>query len=327
MAPSWVMTVLARCEETNLVLNWEKCHFMVREGIFLGHKISSKGIEVDNAKIKAIEKLPPPISVRGVRSFLGHASFYRQFIKDFSKVANPMCKLLEKDVKFVFNEACLMAFDELKKRENQVPYHLSRLEDREHVDEAVVIKETFPDEQLFALRSAEVPCCHRTGNISKRHERPLKDILEIELFDVWGIDFMGPFIPSKGNKYILVIIDYISKWVEAIVLPTNNASVVAVFLKKNILMRIGTPRAIINDQGAHFWNQLFDKLLLKYGVKHKIATAYHPQMSGQVEVSNREIIRILDKTVSMSRKDWSLKLDNALWVYKTTYKTPRHIPL
>ncbi|XP_059310171.1 uncharacterized mitochondrial protein AtMg00860-like [Lycium ferocissimum] len=108
--------VLAHCEETNLVLNWEKCHFMVLEGIVLGHKISSKGIEVDKAKIEAIEKLPPPVSVRGVRSFLGYTGFYRRFIKDFSKVANPMCKLLEKNMKFVFNEACLTAFDELKRR-------------------------------------------------------------------------------------------------------------------------------------------------------------------------------------------------------------------
>ncbi|XP_059310013.1 uncharacterized mitochondrial protein AtMg00860-like [Lycium ferocissimum] len=102
---------------TNMVENYmeEKCHFMVREGIVLGHKVSSQGIEVDKAKIEAIEKLPPPVSVRGVRSFLGHAGFYRRFIKDFSKVANPMCKLLEKDVK-LFNETCLKAFDELKVR-------------------------------------------------------------------------------------------------------------------------------------------------------------------------------------------------------------------
>ncbi|XP_075077225.1 uncharacterized protein LOC142163968 [Nicotiana tabacum] len=102
--------VLKRCKETNLVLNWEKCHFMVDEGIVLGHKISKHGIEVDRAKIEIISKLPPPTSVKGVRSFLGHAGFYRRFIKDFSKIANPMCKLLEKDAKFVFDEDCLKAF-------------------------------------------------------------------------------------------------------------------------------------------------------------------------------------------------------------------------
>ncbi|XP_059302287.1 uncharacterized protein LOC132054261 [Lycium ferocissimum] len=149
-----------------------------------------------------------------------------------------------------------------------------------------------------------------------------KGILEIKLFDVWGIDFMGPFIPSQGNRHILVAVDYVSKWVEAITLPTNNASVVARFLKKNIFMSFGTPRAIISDQGTHFCNRFFDKLLLKYGVKHKVATTYHPQMSGQVEVSNGEITRISEKTVSVSRKDWSLKLDDAMWAYRTAYKTP-----
>ncbi|XP_059291973.1 uncharacterized mitochondrial protein AtMg00860-like [Lycium ferocissimum] len=89
---------------------------MVKEGIVLGHKISEKGIEVDQAKIDVISKLPPPISVKGVRSFLGHAGFYRRFIKDFSKIANPMCKLLEKESKFNFDEKCIKAFEELKLR-------------------------------------------------------------------------------------------------------------------------------------------------------------------------------------------------------------------
>ena len=106
--------VLQRYEETNLLLNWEKCHFMVQEGIILGHKISFKGIEVDKAKIDVIEKLPPPINVKGVRSFLGHAGFYRRFIKDFSKIAKPLSNLLNKDVLFLFDEECLRASNTLK---------------------------------------------------------------------------------------------------------------------------------------------------------------------------------------------------------------------
>jgi len=106
--------VLKRCEESNLVLNWEKCHFMVQEGIVLGHKISVRGIEVDKAKIDVIKKLPPSMNVKGVRSFLGHAGFYRRFIKDFSKVAKPLSNLLNKDVAFVFNEECMDAFNDLK---------------------------------------------------------------------------------------------------------------------------------------------------------------------------------------------------------------------
>ena len=106
--------VLARCEETNLVLNWEKCHFMVQEGIVLGHRISARGIEVDRAKIEAIEKLPPPSSVKGIRSFLGHAGFYRRFIKDFSQIAKPLSNLLVQGIPFEFDSQCLHAFSMLK---------------------------------------------------------------------------------------------------------------------------------------------------------------------------------------------------------------------
>ena len=107
-------TVLERCEETNLVLNWEKCHFMVQEGIILGYRISARGIEVDRAKIEAIEKLPPPSSVKGIRSFLGHAGFYRRFIKDFSQIAKPLSNLLVQGIPFEFDSQCLHAFSVLK---------------------------------------------------------------------------------------------------------------------------------------------------------------------------------------------------------------------
>ena len=107
-------SVLVRCKETNLVLNWEKCHFMVQEGIVLGHRISARGIEVDRAKIEAIEKLPPPSSVKGIRSFLGHTGFYRCFIKDFSQIAKPLSNLLVQGIPFEFDSQCLHAFSVLK---------------------------------------------------------------------------------------------------------------------------------------------------------------------------------------------------------------------
>ncbi|KAL4355065.1 hypothetical protein GQ457_06G013840 [Hibiscus cannabinus] len=107
---------LKRCKETNLVLNWEKCHFMVNEGIVLSHKISSKGMEVDKAKIEVISKLPPPTTVKGIRSFLGHAGFYRRFIGDFSKITKPLCSLLEQDRPFEFNDDCTKAFNLLKQK-------------------------------------------------------------------------------------------------------------------------------------------------------------------------------------------------------------------
>ena len=107
-------SVLVRCEETNLVLNWEKCHFMVQEGIVLGHRISVRGIEVDKSKIEVIEKLPPPSSVKGIRSFIGHAGFYRRFIKDFSWIAKPLSNLLVQRKPFDFDEQCVQAFSILK---------------------------------------------------------------------------------------------------------------------------------------------------------------------------------------------------------------------
>ncbi|XP_058746143.1 uncharacterized protein LOC131619017 [Vicia villosa] len=164
--------------------------------------------------------------------------------------------------------------------------------------------------------------CQRTGNISKRNQMPQNSMLEVELFDVWGIDFMGPFPPSFGKNYILVAVDYVSKWVEAVALPSNDAKVVVKFLKENIFARFGVPRALISDEGTHFLNHLMERLLQKYNVKHKIATAYHPQTSGQVEVSNRQLKQILEKTVNSSRKDWAIKLDDALWAYRTAFKTP-----
>ncbi|GJX02579.1 reverse transcriptase domain-containing protein [Tanacetum coccineum] len=113
--------MLKRCEDTNLALNWEKSHFMVKEGIVLGHKISKKGIEVDKAKIDVISKLPHPTTVKGIRSFLGHAGFYRRFIKDFSKISRPMTHLLEKNTPFNFSEDCILAFQTLKKKLTEAP--------------------------------------------------------------------------------------------------------------------------------------------------------------------------------------------------------------
>jgi len=137
----------------------------------------------------------------------------------------------------------------------------------------------FKDAQNFMK---QCDACQRSGNISKRHEMPATNIVEVELFDVYGIDFMGPFSSSYGNQYILVVVDYVSKWVEAVALPTNDSKVVVRFLRENIFTRFGTPRAIISDGGSHFYNRQFETLLSKYGVRHKIATPYHPQTSGQV---------------------------------------------
>ncbi|GKD99365.1 reverse transcriptase domain-containing protein, partial [Tanacetum coccineum] len=138
--------------------------------------------------------------------------------------------------------------------------------------------------------------CQRQGKISQRDEMPQNAIQVYEIFDVWGIDFMGPFTSSRENKYILVAVDYLSKF--------------------------GTPRAIISDSGNHFCNDKFAKVMSKYGVTHRLATAYHSQTSGQVEVSNRGLKRILERTVGKNRASWSDNLDDALWAFRTAFKTP-----
>ncbi|KAL4366210.1 hypothetical protein GQ457_05G021270 [Hibiscus cannabinus] len=122
----------------------------------------------------------------------------------------------------------------------------------------------------------------------------LQNILEVELFDIWGIDFMGPFPSSFGNLYILLIVDYVYKWVEAIATTHNDAKTIQKFIKKNIFTRFGIPRAIISDEGRHF--------------------------------GNHSIIATLKKlVVNLNQKDWSLRLDDALWPYRTAYKTPLNL--
>lgn len=163
--------------------------------------------------------------------------------------------------------------------------------------------------------------CQRTRGITKRDEMPLNNNQVIEVFEVCGIDFMGPFPISFGNEYILVAVDFTSNWVEATPTKSCTANEVVEFLRK-IFSRFGIPKAIISDNGTHFYNFALRSLLRKFGVRHKLATPYHPQTSGQVEVSNRQLKSILETVVKPSRKVWSKHIDNALWAYNTAFKTP-----
>ncbi|GJW96961.1 reverse transcriptase domain-containing protein [Tanacetum coccineum] len=177
-------------------------------------------------------------------------------------------------------------------------------------------------EALDILKALQHVTYRGHKKIRQRYGDAIKNSIQVcEIFDIWGIDFMGPFPSSRGNKYILVAVDYLSKWVEAKALPTNDARVVCKFLK-TLFSRFGAPRAIISDRGTHFCNDQFTKVMLKYGVTHRLSTAYHPQTSGQVEVSNRGLKRILERTVGENRASWSDKLDDALWAFRTAYKTP-----
>ena len=149
------------------------------------------------------------------------------------------------------------------------------------------------------------------GNISRRNQMPLQGILVVQIFDVWGIDFMGPFPSSFGNIYILLVVDYVFKWVEASACPINYAITVVGFIQRNILSRFRAPRTIISDEGSHFSNKIFAKLMSIYGIRNVMGLAYHPQSNGQAEISNMEIKKILVKTINTSKKDWFVKLDDA----------------
>ncbi|XP_023771455.1 uncharacterized protein LOC111920114 [Lactuca sativa] len=150
---------------------------------------------------------------------------------------------------------------------------------------------------------------------------PLSNIVEVELFDVRGIDFMGPFVPSDGKMYILVAIDYVSKWVEVVACVRNDARTIMNFLKKHIFSRFGAPRAIISDEGTHFCNRMLEDALAKYQIKHRVATTYCPQTNVLAKANNKQLKTILEKVASRSRKAWETKLDGTLWAYRTTYKS------
>ncbi|XP_039046848.1 uncharacterized protein LOC120187132 [Hibiscus syriacus] len=136
-----------------------------------------------------------------------------------------------------------------------------------------------------------------------------------------GLDFMGPYPSSYGNFFILVVVDYVSKWVEVGALHSSNAKAMLRFIHKNIFTRFGTPTTFISDEVSQFIGKQVAQELHRYRVKHRIATTYHPQTNGQAEVSNREIKQVLENVVNPSRKYWSLHLEEALWAYMIAYKT------
>ncbi|GKC00139.1 reverse transcriptase domain-containing protein [Tanacetum coccineum] len=410
--------MLQRCKDAHLVLNWEKCHFMFKEGIVLGHKVSSARLEVDKAKIDVISKLPHPTSIK---EKLTCAPVI--ISPNWNLSFELMCDASD------FAVGAALEFDIEIKDKKGIEYvvvdHLSRINNNETSDDSKV-DDNFPGETLMEINTRNEPwfadfanyivgdiipkgmtyqqknkfvsdlkhyfweepylfqvcsegmirrcvsgsethnildqchhgptdglygpnvtakkvldsgfywltiikeahtlvclceACQKTRNISKRDEMPLTNIQVCEIFDIWGIDFMGPFPKSHKFEHILVAVDYVSKWAEAQDLPTNDARVVVTILKK-LFFQFGMPKALISDRGTHFCNKIMEKTMKRYGVSHRFSTSYHPQTSGQVENTNRALKRILEKTVKDNPAIWSRKLDDALWAFRTAYKTP-----
>nr|GEX03154.1 reverse transcriptase domain-containing protein [Tanacetum cinerariifolium] len=352
--------MLQRCEDTNLSHNWEKSHFMVKEGIVLGHKISKNRIEVDRAKIDVIAKLPHPTTVKDcikafqtlkkklteapiliapnwdlpfelmcdVIDFAIGAVLGKRHEKHFKPIHYASKTMNDAESNYTTTENEMLAVDtkarllrwvlllqefdfkvlDTKRADNLAADHLSRLENAyENVLDPKGINETFPLETL--------------SMVTFRGDSSAPWFADFANYHAGNFIVKGPFLSSRGNKYILVAVDYLSKWVEAKALPTNDTRVVCKFIK-SLFARFGARRAIISDRGTHFCNDQFEKVMLKYGVTHRLSTAYHPQTSGQVEVSNLGLIRILERTIGENRASWSDKLDDALWAFRTAYKTP-----
>ncbi|GJY25460.1 reverse transcriptase domain-containing protein [Tanacetum coccineum] len=229
-----------------------------------------------------------------------------------------------------FAVGAVLEFDiEIKDKngtENVVADHLSRIDNNESSDDSEV-NDNFPGENFMEINTrneswfADFANYLKTRNISKHDEMPLTNIQVCEIFDIWGIDFMGPFPKSCKFEYILVVVDYVSKWAEAQALPTNDARVVVTFLKE-LLCHFGMPKALISDRATHFCNKIMEKTMKRYGVSHRFSTSYHPQTSGQVKNTNRALKRILEKTVKDNLAIWSRKLDDTLCAFRTSYKTP-----
>ncbi|XP_073318147.1 uncharacterized protein [Primulina huaijiensis] len=388
--------VLMRCEQTNLVLNWEKCHFMVQEGIVLEHKISEHGIEVDKAKVEVIKNLPPPTSIKRVRSFLGHTDFHLHFINDFSKIVKPLYSLLMKDVLFDFNSNCLQAYEDLKERLVTAPvlvapdwdlpfevmcdasdtavgavlgqrqnkvfhriYYASKTLNEAQLNYATTEKELLA--VVFALDKFHsflvfskviVYTDHSALKylLTKNDAKPrlLRWILFLQEFDLEIKD-------KKGVEN--VVADHLSR----LELISNNCvdHVINDWFPDEQLFEVKhCPWCVAEEEfgqiidhchdrevGGHFGPTRTASKVLECGFccptlfkdvrSYVLAFDYvskwveaepyatnDDDASGQVEVSNRDIKRISEKVVGVSRKDWSVRLDDALWAYRTAFKTP-----
>ncbi|GJX80718.1 reverse transcriptase domain-containing protein [Tanacetum coccineum] len=354
------------CEDTNLVLNWEKCHFMVKEGIVLGHKISKSEIKVDKAKVDVIAKLPHLTSVKGVRNtpFI----FSKECIESFNILKKNlteapilvapdwdlpfeiMCDASDYAVGAVLGQqllAVVYAFEKFRPYlvlsktivytdHSALKYLLAKQDAKQRLLWWILLLQEF-DVIIRDKKGAE----NLTADHLSRLENPHQDVLKNkEITKTFPLKTLGmvTFRGDSSTSWFADIANYHTrnfivkgmssyqkkkffKDVEAKVLPTNDARVVVKFLK-SLFARFGTPRAIISDRGTHFCNDQLAKVMLKYGVTHHLSTAYHLQTSGQVKVSNRGLKRILERTVGENRASWSDKLDDALWAFRTAFKTP-----
>nr|GFA22737.1 reverse transcriptase domain-containing protein [Tanacetum cinerariifolium] len=388
--------MLKRCEDTKLALNWEKSHFMFKEGIVLGHKISKKGIEVDKEKIEVISKLPHPTTVKGIHSFLGRAGFYRRFIKDFSKISRPMTQLLEKNTPFIFSNECIQAFRTLKENliEDSIliapnwdqPFELM-CDASDYAVGAVLGQRV--EKYFRPIHYASKTMNQAETNYTTTEKEMLAVVYAFENFHSYlimnkSIEFDFKVIDTKGvENYTVDHLSRLENPYENVFDPKEiNETFPLESLNKVAHQDPSTPwfadfanyhagkliikgmttqqkQKFFNDARHYFWDDPYlfrtcpDQIIRryvagkeaidilnachsgptrghyganytakKYGVTHRLPTAYHPQTSRQVEVTNHGLKRILERTVGENRALWSDKLEDALWAFRTAFKTP-----
>nr|GEU41038.1 reverse transcriptase domain-containing protein [Tanacetum cinerariifolium] len=292
--------MLQRCEDTNLFLNWEKSHFMVKEGIVLGHKISKNGIEVDKANVHVIAKLPHPTTVKGAVLGQRHEKHFKP-IHHASKMTN------DEESNYTMTEKEMLA----------VVYAFENFRSYLFMNKSIVHTDHSAFKYLFAkkyvkarllwwvllLQEFDFKVLDRKGaeNLGADHlsrlENPYENVLDLK-----GINEKFPLETLSMVTFVVILV------------PRG--------LQTLQITTFGAPRAIISDRGTHFFNNQFTKVMLKYEVIYRLSTAYHPQTSGKVEVSNHGLKRILKRTIGENRAPWSDKLDDTLWAFHTAYKTP-----
>ncbi|GJT72727.1 reverse transcriptase domain-containing protein [Tanacetum coccineum] len=285
---------------------------MVKEGIVLGHKISKNGIEVDKAKVDVIAKLPHPTTVKGIQSFLGHAGFYRRFNQDFLKIARPMTHLLEKDTPFFASKECAVLGQRKTKHFQPIHYASKTMTDAQaHYTttekELLAVEYAFEKFRPYLVLSKSIVYTDHWAlkylfNKQDAKPRLLRTLCFADFANYHAGNFVVKGMSSQQkNKFFKDVKHY--------------------FWDDPFLFKICADQVIRRCvQGQEAIDIL--KVMLKYGVTHRLATAYHPQTSRQVEVSNRGLKRILERTVGENRASWSDKLDDALWAFRTAFKTP-----
>ncbi|RVW41447.1 Gag-Pol polyprotein [Vitis vinifera] len=319
---------------------------MVHQGIVLGHIISKQDIEVDKAKVELIVKLPSPTTVKGDAKFVWDDRCQRSFEKlKLFLTTPPIVRAPNWQLPFeVMCDASDFAIRVvLGQREDGKPYviyYTSKTLNEAQRNYITTEKELLVDakarlirwilllqefnlqikdkkgvENVVADHLSRLAIAHNSHSLPINDDFPGESLMLIEVAH-WYAHIANYLVTGEVLR-----VDYVSKWVEAIPCKHNDHKVVLKFLKENIFSRFRVPKVIISDGGTHFCNKPFETLLAKYGVKHKVATPYHPQTFGQVELVNREIKNILMKVVNTSIRDWPIKLHDSLWVYRTAYKT------